>query len=104
MQLRGWIGASALALSAAIGSDSGFDAAQSLTIPTLCADAAKCAALCRSVGEEGRTERDFVQLAAYQLGPEKPMDLPPANMSMPAPVDPKHVYAGAGAGMVRPAV
>jgi DNA-binding beta-propeller fold protein YncE len=104
MQLRGWIGASALALSAAIGSDSGFDAAQSLTIPTLCADAAKCAALCRSLGEEGRTEGDFVQLAAYQLGPEKPMDLPPANMSMPAPVDPKNIYAGAGAGMFSPAV
>jgi DNA-binding beta-propeller fold protein YncE len=93
-----------LALSAAIGSDSGFDAAQSLTIPTLCADAAKCAAFCRSFAEEGRTEGDFVQLAAYQLGPEKPMDLPPANMSMPAPVDPKNVYAGAGAGMFSPAV
>jgi DNA-binding beta-propeller fold protein YncE len=104
MQMRGWIGASALALSAAIGSDSGFDAAQSLTIPTLCADAAKCAAFCRSFAEEGRTEGDFVQLAAYQLGPEKPMDLPPANMSMPAPVDPKNVYAGAGAGMFSPAV
>jgi DNA-binding beta-propeller fold protein YncE len=104
MQLRGWIGASALALSAAIGSDSGFDAAQSLTIPTVCADAAKCAAFCRSVGEEGRTEGDFVQLAAYQLGPEKPMNLAPANMSMPAPADPKNVYAGAGAGMFSPAV
>jgi DNA-binding beta-propeller fold protein YncE len=104
MQLRGWIGASALALSAAIGSDSGFDAAQSLTIPTLCADAAKCAALCRSLGEEGRAEGDFVQLAAYQLGPEKPMNLPPANMSMPAPVDRNDVYAGAGAGMFSPAV
>ena len=32
------------------------------------------------------------------------MDLPPANMSMPAPVDPKNVYAGAGAGMFSPAV
>src|ERR1700674_5501404 len=98
MQLRGWIGASALALSAAIGSDSGFDAAQSLTIPTVCANAAKCAALCRRLVEEGRTEGDFVQLAAYQLGPEKPMNLPPANMSMPAPVDRNDVYAGAGAG------
>ena len=54
--------------------------------------------------EEGRTDSDFLQLAAYQLGPERPIDLPPANMSMPAPVDPKNVYAGAGAGMFSPAV
>ena len=64
----------------------------------------ECAAFCRSVVEEGRTEGDFIALAAYQLGPEKPIDLPPANMSMPAPVDPKNVYAGAGAGMFSPAV
>ncbi len=54
--------------------------------------------------EEGRTDSDFLQLAAYQLGPERPIDLPPANMSMPAPVDPKNVYAGTGAGMFSPAV
>ena len=78
--------------------------AQSFTIPTACTDAAQCAAFCRSVVEEGRTDSDFLQLAAYQLGPERPMDLPPANMSMPAPVDPKNVYAGTGAGMFSPAV
>jgi DNA-binding beta-propeller fold protein YncE len=104
MILRGWIGASALALAAVIGPESGFNAAQSLTIPTLCTDGAQCAAFCRGAVERGRSERDFIDLAAYQLGPEKPMDLPPANMSMPAPADPKNVYAGAGAGMFSPAV
>jgi DNA-binding beta-propeller fold protein YncE len=104
MHLPGWFGASALVLSAVLGPDSALDTAQSLTIPTVCTDAAKCAAFCRTVAEEGRTESDFIELAAYQLGPSKPIDLPPANMSMPAPVDPKNVYAGAGAGMFSPAV
>jgi len=100
MRLKGWIGAAALTLAGAIGSDSG----RSFTIPTVCTDAAQCAALCRSAGEEGRTEADFIRLAAYQLGPENPIALPAANLSMPAPVDPKNVYAGAGAGMLSPAV
>ena len=104
MRLRGWFGASALALSAVVGPDCALQTAQSFTIPTLCADAARCAALCRSVVEEGRTEGDFIALAAYQLGPDKPIDLPPANMSMPAPVDPKNIYAGTRAGMFSPAV
>ena len=104
MRAAGFVVASALASTAILGADSGLDTAQSFTIPTACTDAAACAALCRSVGEEGRTESDFIQLAAYQLGPEKPIPLPPANMSMPAPVDPKNVYAGAGAGMLSPAV
>ena len=47
---------------------------------------------------------DFIALAAYQLGPEKPIAMPPANLSMPAPVDPHNVYAGAGRGMFSPAV
>src|SRR5208282_3826872 len=42
--------------------------------------------------------------AAYQLGPPRAIDLPPANLSMPAPVDRKNVYAGTGAGMFSPAV
>ena len=104
MRFSGWFGASALALSAIVGPDSALQTAQSFTIPTACADAAQCAAFCRSAGEEGRTEGDFIALAAYQLGSEKPIDLPPANMSMPAPVDPNNVYAGAGAGMFSPAV
>src|SRR5271165_7326801 len=102
--MRGIIGASALALAAVLGPDSALESARSFAIPTVCADAANCAAFCRSVVEQGRTEGDFIQLAAFQLGPEKPIDLPPANLSMPAPVDPKNVYAGAGAGMLSPAV
>jgi DNA-binding beta-propeller fold protein YncE len=103
MHWRGLVGASALALSAVVGSDSALETAQSLTIQTFCVDAAHCP-FCDGGAEQGRTEGDFIALAAYQLGPEKPMDLPPANMSMPAPVDPKNVYAGAGAGMFSPAV
>src|SRR5271166_718411 len=104
MRARGFVGASALSLTVVLGADSGLETAQSFTIPTACTDAAVCAALCRSVGEEGRTESDFISLAAYQLGPEKPIALPPANLSMPAPVDPKNVYAGTGAGMFSPAI
>src|SRR5271165_6628335 len=102
--MRGTIGASALALAAVLGPDSALETAQSFTVPTVCADAANCAAFCHGGAEQGRTEGDFIALAAYQLGPEKPMDLPRANLSMPAPVDPKNVYAGAGAGMFSPAV
>jgi DNA-binding beta-propeller fold protein YncE len=104
MRLRGLIGASALALSATVGPDSAFGPAQSFTLASVCTDAAKCAALCHGVGEAGRSESDFIRLAAYQLGPEKPIDLPPVNLSMPAPVDPKNVYAGTRAGMLSPAV
>jgi DNA-binding beta-propeller fold protein YncE len=104
MRFRQWLAASAATMSMAVGSDSGLPTAQSLTIPTVCADATQCASFCRSIVEEGRTESDFIQLAAYQLGPDRVMDLPPANMAMPAPVDPNNVYAGTGAGMFSPAV
>ncbi len=105
MQRQGWIGASILILTAAVlGSDSALETAQSFTIPTACTEPAQCAAFCSSVVEQGRSESDFLQLAAYQLGPEQAIDLPPANLSMPAPVDPKNVYAGTGAGMFSPVV
>jgi DNA-binding beta-propeller fold protein YncE len=103
MPVRRLMAASVLALSAAIGSDSALDTAQSFAIPTVCADPVSCN-LCRSAVEQGRTATDFIELAALQLGQEKPIDLPPANLSMPAPVDPNNVYAGAGAGMMSPAV
>src|SRR5437016_3555749 len=74
MRLSRWLSASALALAAAVGPDSALQTAQSFTIPTACTDAAQCAAFCRSVGEAGRTESDFIALAAYQLGPDKPID------------------------------
>lgn len=102
---RGWIGASIVALAAAaLGSDSALNGAQSLTIPTACADAALCASLCSSFVEEGRSESDFLKLAAWQLEPPQAIALPAANMSMPAPLDAKNVYAGTGAGMFSPAV
>ena len=98
MRFRGLVAVSAFGLLAAIGSDS----VQSFTIS--CVDPALCAFVCRSAVEEGRTGDDFLQLASYQLGPQKPIDLPAANLTMPAPVDPGNVYAGAGAGMFSPAV
>src|SRR6516225_3897821 len=98
------LAASAVAMAIAVGSDSELRSAQSFTIPTACTDAAECAAFCRSAVEQGRTEGDFIALASYQLGPERPIDMPPANVSMPAPVDPHNVYARAGAGMFRRAV
>ena len=105
MMRQGWIGTSILVLAAAaLGSDSALDTARSFTIPTACTDAALCASFCSSVVEQGRTESDFLQLAAYQLGPQRAIDLPPANLSMPAPVDPNNVYAGTGAGLFSPAV
>jgi DNA-binding beta-propeller fold protein YncE len=105
MRRRGWIGASILVLTGAVlGSDSALETAQSLTIPTVCADPARCSALCGGGAEQGRSERDFLELAAYQLGAPQAIDLPAANLSMPAPVDPKNVYAGTGAGMFSPAI
>ena len=104
MRQRAGIGASILALAGVLGSDSALTTARSFTIPAACDDAAQCAAFCMSVVEEGRSDSDFVQLAAWQLGPPQAIDLPPANLSMPAPVDPKNVYAGTGAGMFSPAV
>jgi len=105
MRQRAWIGGSILALAVAVlGSDSALTTAQSFTIPTACADAAVCASFCGSLVEEGRSEGDFLELAAFQLGPPQDMGLPPANMSMPAPLDPKNVYAGSGQGLFSPAV
>jgi DNA-binding beta-propeller fold protein YncE len=104
MRLGKGLAASAVAMAIAVGSDSDLRSAQSFTIPTACTDAAQCAALCRSAVEQGRTESDFIALASYQLGPERPILLPPANLSMPAPVDPHNVYAGVGAGLFSPAV
>ena len=97
----------AAAAAAAIAVGAGFElrSAQSLTIPDACAlGAADCAHICRSLDDQNRAPADFVALAAYQLGPQRPILLPPANLSMPAPVDPHNVYAGAGAGMFSPAV
>ena len=97
----------AAAAAAAIAVGAGFElrSAQSFTIPDACAlGAPDCAAVCRSLDDQSRSPADFVALAAYQLGPERPIPLPPANLTMPAPVDPHDVYAGAGANMFSPVV
>ena len=69
MNSRFLAGVAAATLAAVIGSDSLIDGAQSLTIPSLCVDGEACAALCSAHVEVGRTPEDFVQRAAYELGP-----------------------------------
>ncbi len=104
MSFRKGFAAAAAVIAIAVGAGFGLRAAQSLTIPFPCAEGGACAYVCHSVVEEGRTASDFIALAAYQLGPEKPIDLPPVNLGTPPPVDPRNVYAGAAAGMFSPAV
>jgi hypothetical protein len=99
---NGLVAAAAMAIAAGAGFE--LRSAQSFTIPNACVGGSACAYVCSSVLEQGRTVGDFIALAAYQLGPERPILLPPANLSMPPPVDPHNVYAGAGAGMFSPAV
>src|SRR5580700_8937302 len=94
----------AAAMTIAVGAGFELRSAQSFTIPSACVEGSACAYVCSSVLEQGRAAADFIALAAYQLGPERPILLPPANLSMPAPVDPHNVYAGAGVGMFSPAV
>ena len=50
------------------------------------------------------TPEDFIQRAAYELGPPAAtFKLPPANMNMPPLVDPKNVYSEIAAGKFSPA-
>src|SRR3984957_13858542 len=99
---NGLVAAAAIAI--AVGAGFELRSAQSFTIPNACVGGSACAYVCSSVLEQGRTAADFIALAAYQLGPERPILLPPANLTMPPPVDPHNVYAGAGVGMFSPAV
>ncbi len=104
MNSRFLAGVAAATLAVCIGSDSLIDGAQSLTIPSLCVDGELCAALCRAHVEDGRTPEDFIQRAAYELGPAAAtFKLPPANMNMPPLVDPKNVYASIAASDISPA-
>jgi len=96
-------GAATVALCAFIGSDSLVDSAQSLTIPTYCVSGEQCAALCRGLVEVGQTPDDFLQRASYELGAPDFKGLPPANLTMPALVDPKNVYSEIAAGKFSPA-
>ena len=99
---NGLVAVAAMAIAIAAGFE--LRSARSFTIPNACVEGSACAYVCSSVLEQGRTAADFIALAAYQLGPERPIAMPPANLSMPAPVDPHNVYAGAGVGMFSPAV
>ncbi len=104
MGSRNGLAAAAAATAIALGAGFGLRAAQSFTIPIPCAEGGACAYVCRSVAEQGRTAGDFIALAAYQLGPEQPIAMPPVNLGTPPPVDPQNVYAATGAGMFSPAV
>jgi len=95
---RSLMGVAALALCALIGSDG-----LSLTIPDLCGGIEPCPPPCLGAPEVARSEDDFIEKAAYQLGSPTVWNLPPANMSMPTLPDPKNVYSEIAAGKISPA-
>jgi DNA-binding beta-propeller fold protein YncE len=104
MASRNGLTAAAAAAAIAVGAGLGLRAAQSFTVPSRCAEGAACFYVCHSIVEQGRTASDFIALAAYQLGPERPIDMPAVSLATPPPVDSHNVYAGAVAGMFSPAV
>jgi len=104
MGSRNGLAVAAAAAAITLGAGFGLRDAQSFTVPSPCAAGAACAYLCRGIANDDRTPSDFIALAAYQLGPEKPIALPPVPLDTPPPVDRHNVYAGAGAGMFSPAV
>jgi len=101
---RRFVGVALVALCAALGSDSLIEPAQSLPVSTFCIDAEQCASLCRAFIEGGGAANDFIARAAYELGPPKALNLPPANLTMPQAADSRNVYASIGAGNFSPAV
>src|SRR5277367_2227111 len=58
---KGFAAAAAAAVIAA-GAGFGLRAAQSFTIPPLCAEGVSCSYVCHSVVEQGRTASDFIAL------------------------------------------
>ena len=100
---RSLAGVAALALCALLGSDYLSDPANSLTIPNLCGGVSPCPPPCLGAPEVARSPIEFVEQAALQLGAPQPVDLPPANLTMPPLPDPKNVYAATGEGMFSPA-
>ena len=99
--------------------------AQSFTVPDWCGGVRPCPPPCLGAPEVAREPAEFVQLARYELGPRQrrpmqrwtpprphalwrpsatpPVELPPANMSMPALPDPKNVYSEIGPSRFSPA-
>ena len=102
--LRRVAGVLAFGLGLSVGPSALMESAQSISIPTLCTDPEQCAWLCRSRVEGGKSAEDFIIQAAYELGAPGISKLPPANLTMPQPADPKNVYASIGAGQFSPAV
>ena len=74
--------AAVAAIVIVVGAGFELRSAQSFTVPDACVlGAGDCADVCRSLDDQRRAPRDFVALAAYQLGPERPILMPPANLS-----------------------
>src|SRR5579863_3442548 len=86
-----------LALCAGAGSDSLLESAQSLPVSTYCVSADQCAALCRRFVEGDRGPQDFIQRAAFELGPPDSFKIAATNASIPPVVDPTNVYSEVGA-------
>jgi DNA-binding beta-propeller fold protein YncE len=98
------VGVLALALCAGAGSDALVESAQSLPVSTYCVSADQCAALCRRFVEGDKSPQDFIQKAAFELGPPESFKLPPVNASIPPVVDPTNVYSEVGVDKFSPAV
>jgi DNA-binding beta-propeller fold protein YncE len=106
----------------------GLKGAQSFTVPDWCGGVRPCPPPCLGAPEVAREPEEFIALARYELGPRRPIrrwraarrrawrpaarvavatppavELPPANLTMPPPVDPRNVYAGIAAGDISPA-
>ncbi len=119
----GQLGLLVAGVAAAIGlaGTLGLERAQSFTLPNWCGGVRACPPPCLGAPEVASDPEDFVKLARYELGPRRAarrwprarqvaalppaptLDLPPANLTMPAPVDPHNVYAGIAAGDMSPA-
>src|SRR5579871_5842132 len=85
MGSRNGLAVAAAAAAITLGAGFGLRDAQSFTVPSPCAAGAACAYLCRGIANDDRTPSDFIALAAYQLGPEKPIALPPVPLDTPPP-------------------
>jgi len=122
---RTWLGAAGAAVLTLVGL-AGLRGAQSFTIPDWCGGVRPCPPPCLGAPEVAHDPEEFIALARYELGRRRPIrrwrarpaprrvgqsaaaappavDLPPANLTMPALVDPNNVYAGIAAGDISPA-
>jgi DNA-binding beta-propeller fold protein YncE len=100
---RKLLSAAAFAIGLVAGSGTILDNAQSLTIPSPCGEIGPCP-ICSGSPEVARDPQSFIERAAYEL-PNNPnfANLPAANLTMPAVVDPKNIYSETAAGKFSPA-